>query len=238
MTTSTDWESRLREYARPRPQAWYQAEVDWVLTHGEEFPPGSLPDRFPRQGRYRRRAEDRAATFVEQHPGFRYAEGFVRDGRDGRCFPHAWVVDEDGRAIDLQPTAMESAYFGVAIEAARLAAYRRSAYGRLYTYAEPSPKPGGPGTAPAVYDAPEPAAARRIDPDDVEHLTLGLSHMQVALGDLEPLAAHVAGSGDRTGRDLLRSIIAVAAAVEHAQELADDLRASLPPNRAGGPRPG
>ncbi len=101
----------------------YSSEFELLERHGETFRMSELTGGL--QVLDERKCFMNAMTVVRAHPDrFRYVEG-VAGHPGGSAFawhPHAWVVDQDGRAFDvtwpwLRATysARASSYFGAAI---------------------------------------------------------------------------------------------------------------------------
>lgn len=111
----------IREYLRlvaeirdaPLEEGWDCAcYEDFILHYGYEFTlvvPDDLERGMPGN------CFGNAAHYVVMHDGFHYCEGYATSHKLPLPIPHAWVVDDDGHAVD--PTWRyaegEASYFGV-----------------------------------------------------------------------------------------------------------------------------
>jgi hypothetical protein len=104
-----------------------------VLRDGQEFQPGTRPGDF-------RKMKDRgcfrnATIAVSNRPdrGFLYAEGFAQYEHQ-RWVHHAWVVDADGKAIEVTWRNPELRYVGVVLDTVELAKIRveQSLWGSIF----------------------------------------------------------------------------------------------------------
>ncbi len=95
--------------------------------------------------------------FAHDAPPYFYAEGFALDAELGIPFEHAWLVDVNGKAIDLtwRDTA-NAVYFGVTFKQAFLleAMRRTEVYGVLFNLGLEDRLFASPGDLPRRSSAP------------------------------------------------------------------------------------
>ncbi|MFL5313056.1 MAG: hypothetical protein ACJ79H_21700 [Myxococcales bacterium] len=75
----------------------YRGPADFVLQHGEWHMPGPLPEGIPRMTPGHCYSN---AIILSIEYGLDYVEGFALEPDLKHVYPHAWNVDDAGRAID------------------------------------------------------------------------------------------------------------------------------------------
>lgn len=96
---------------------WLQAGLSeglprWLLDHGTAFPDVRLHDQLglPRQCFFN------AGTLAINQPHLRYCEGLAASADLPLPVPHAWVVDEQGRAVETTWRKPGVAYLGAVFQ--------------------------------------------------------------------------------------------------------------------------
>lgn len=96
---------------------WYQAHLlpgleRWLLEHGTVFPTCELA---PSLGTPRECFKNAGALAIED-PDLLYCEGLAASAKVPLMLPHAWLVDRQGRALEVTWAEPGQAYFGAVFQ--------------------------------------------------------------------------------------------------------------------------
>jgi hypothetical protein len=110
----TDWLLKDRAFRLKHEvmEGYHYAGVsDFLLQHGVWYPPVPFPPGI-RKGRKRCCFRNAAVLAIEQHPSFKYVEGYALYPKMSPVL-HAWNVDSDGNLFDRTWKNGGTAYLGV-----------------------------------------------------------------------------------------------------------------------------